>query len=209
MNPERALAGAKPRPKVSSLAKELTAGRFKPVRLHPEQGRYAAMRRVSTCRRGPLVKPRTYDVHPECRAVHSVGDVLLVFSTREQPKTGQPPIVQKILITNDRTLTAAEVVELNDLRWQIELFFKELKSTLGFDQYRLRRFDRVESWLEVVLVTFLDLEWCRVQQLQRPDLADDERQALALAADPWIACRPPSRNRARGPQALRHRRANA
>jgi hypothetical protein len=83
--------------------------------------------------------------------------------------------VQKILMTNDRRLKAAEVVELYDLRWQIELFFKELKSTLGFDQYRFRRFERVESWLELVLVTFLYLEWHRARQLQRSDLSKEEK----------------------------------
>jgi len=175
MNPERVLAGAKPRPKVSSLAKELTAERMKPVRLRPGHGRYAALRRVSACRGGPHVKPRTYYVHSESRAVHSVGDVSLVFSTREQPKAGQKPNVQKLLITNDRTLTAADVVTLYDLRWQIELFFKELKSTLGFDQYRFRQFEKVESWLELVLVTFLYLEWYRARQLSRTNLADDEK----------------------------------
>ena len=176
MNPERVLAGAKPRPKVWSLAKDLTAKWFEPVRLHPGQGRYAALRRVSACRRGPQVKPRTFYVHSESQAVHSIGDVLLVFSTREQPKAGQKPNVQKILISNDRTLTAREVVALYDLRWQIELFFKELKSTLGFDQYRFRQFEKVESWLELVLVTILYLEWYRVRQLNRTDFSDEEKE---------------------------------
>ena len=175
MNPERVAAGAKPRPKVRSMVEGLTAERFKPVRLHPGHGPYVALRRVSVSRQGPHVKPRTYYVHSEDRAVHSVGDVRLVFSTREQPKPGRKPTVQKILITNDRTLTAAVVVALYDLRWQIELFFKELKSTLGFDQYRFRRFEQVEGWLELVLVAFLYLEWHRARQLSRADLAAEEK----------------------------------
>lgn len=176
LNPERVLAGAKPRPKVWSLAEEFTAHQFKPVRLYPTQGRYAALRRVSAHRMGPKVKPRTYYVHPERRAVHSVGDVLLVFSTRECAKTGQQPQVQKILVTNNRDLPAAEVVELYDLRWQIELFFKELKSTLGFDQYRFRSFEKVEAWVELVLTTFVYLEWHRARQLSRRDLPADEKE---------------------------------
>ncbi len=176
INPERVLAGAKPRPKVSSLVKGLTAKQFQPVRLYPSRGRYAAMRRVSPYRVGPKVKPRTYYVHPESRAVHSVGEMLLVFSTRECPKVGQQPNVQKILMTNNRDLKAAEVVELYDLRWQIELFFKELKSTLGFDQYRFRSFEKVEAWVELVLATFLYLEWHRARQLSRSDLSDDEKE---------------------------------
>lgn len=175
MNPERVLAGLKPRPRVKSLVKGLKAKQFQPVRLYPGQGRYVAMRRVSAYRLGPKVKPRTFYVHQESRAVHSVGDVLLVFSTRTSPTAGPELDVQKILMTNNVDLTAAEVVELYDLRWQIELFFKELKSTLGFDQYRFRRFEAVEGWVDMTLATFLYLEWHRARQLQRRDLPDAQK----------------------------------
>jgi len=176
MNPERVLAGPKPRPRVWSLAKELTAKQLKAIRLYPSKGAYVAMRRLSAYRIGPKVKPRTFYAHQESRDVHSVGKVLLVFSTREKPTAGQQPNVQKILMTNDRSLKGAEVVELYDLRWQIELFFKELKSTLGFDQYRFRRFEQVEGWLDMTLVTFLYLEWHRARQLQRSDLSQEEKE---------------------------------
>jgi hypothetical protein len=176
INPERVLAGVKPRPKVSSLVKGFTAQQFKPVRLYPGQGHYAAMRRVSVYRMGPKVKPRTFYVHSEKRAVHSVGDALLVFSTRTCPKPEQELDVQKILITNNRDLKAAEVVELYDLRWQIELFFKELKSTLGFDQYRFRSFEKVAVWVDLVLASFLYLEWYRARQLRRPDLSEETKK---------------------------------
>jgi hypothetical protein len=175
MNPERVLAGPKPRPKVSSLAKELTAGQFQAIRLYPSKGKYVAMRRLSAYRVGPKVKSRIYYAYSENREVHSVGEVQLVFSTREQPKAQKKPVVQKILLTNDKSLSAAEVVELYDLRWQIELFFKELKSTLGFDQYRFRQFEKVEGWLEMTLVTFLYLEWHRACQLKRSKLSKKEK----------------------------------
>ena len=176
MNPERVVAGPKPRPKVSSLAKELTAGQFKAIRLYPSKGAYVAMRRRSAYRVGPKVKPRVYYAHTEIRDVHSVGNVRLVFSTREQPKAKNTVTVQKILMSNDASLSAAAVVELYDLRWQIELFFKELKSTLGFDQYRFRQFEPVEGWLDLTLVTFLYLEWHRVKQLRRTNLSEKERE---------------------------------
>jgi hypothetical protein len=176
MNPERVVAGPKPRPKVSSLAKELTAGQFEAIRLYPNKGEYVAMRRLSAYRIGPKVKPRIYYAYSESREVHSVGKVLLVFSTRENPQPGQKPKVQKILLTNDRSLSAAAVVELYDLRWQIELFFKELKSTLGFDQYRFRKFEQVEGWLEMTMVTFLYLEWHRARQLSRSSLSKEQKE---------------------------------
>ena len=81
----------------------------------------------------------------------------------------------KILLTNDLTLSLRDVVELYSLRWQVELFFKELKSTLGFDQYRFQRFECVEAWVELALTAFLYLEWFRAKQLNRRGLTDKEK----------------------------------
>jgi len=176
INPERVLAGVAPRPKVRSLSPGFSAEDFDAVRLVPGTGAYAAQRRASRCRVGPKAKARTFWVHPERRAVHNVGDVVLVFSTKEQPKAGQKVAVQKILMSNGVGLSATEVVELYDLRWQIELFFKELKSTLGFAQYRFRRFASVEGWVQACLVTFCYLEWQRARQLGRRDLSEPEKR---------------------------------
>src|SRR5712692_867320 len=91
------------------------------------------------------VKPRTYYVHTRRQTVHSVGEVQLVFSTSKKPNQHQRIEIQKILMTNDLSLTGRQIVELYALRWQIELYFKELKSTLGFHQYRFRSFVKVRS----------------------------------------------------------------
>jgi hypothetical protein len=176
LNPERVLAGAKPRPKVWSLAKDLKAEQFTPVRLHPGQGPFVAQRRVARCRLGPKVKTRTFYVHRERRQVHSLGDVQLVFSTKVKPELGGAVEVQKILVTNDLKRTAAAVVERYALRWQIELFFKELKSTLGLHQYRFRRFRKVEAWVQACLIAFVYLEWHRARQLRRRDLSEGQRR---------------------------------
>ena len=69
--------------------------------------------------------------------------------------------MQKILLTDRVQWSAAAVVAAYTLRWQIELFFKECKSTLGFDQYRFRQFVKVENWVQACLVTFVYLEWYR------------------------------------------------
>lgn len=176
LNPERVLAGPKPRPKVQSLVAGLSAEQFEAVRLVPGQGAHAAQRRVARCRVGPKVKARTFWVHPERRAVHNIGEVLLVFSTKEQPQSGQPVRVQKVLMTNGVGLSAAEVVPWYDVRWQIELLFKELKSTLGLHRYRFREFTKVENWVQACLVTFCYLEWFRARQLARRDLSDKEKR---------------------------------
>jgi len=191
VNPERVLAGPRGRrPRVRSLAEGLSADRFEAVRLVPGQGACAAQRRAARCRTGPKAKARTFHVHAERRAVHHVGDVLLVFSTKEQPQPGRPVTVQKVLMTDDLSLSAAQVVERYDLRWQVELFFKECKGTLGLHRYRFRRFVKVENWVQACLVAFCYLEWYRAQRLGRAGLSEQARRwwqaqrcyGLALAA---------------------------
>jgi len=178
INPERVLAGAtaQDRPKVTSLTSGLTAANFEAVRLVPGEGADALQRRAARCRCGPKAKSRTFWVHAEKREVHNVGEVQLVFSTKEQPQSGQQVSVQKVLMTNQMDWSAIEVVRAYTVRWQIELFFKELKSTLGLDRYRFRQFVKVENWVQACLVTFVYLEWYRALQLGRVDLNEAERK---------------------------------
>ena len=166
-NPERVLAGAKPRPKLSSRLLTLNAAELAVIRLMPGKGAHVAQRRVARCRIGPKAKPRTFYAHKERLQVHSVGEVQVVFSMKEKPQNDQPlqRDQTKILMSNDPRLSLAEIVELYDLRWQIELFFKELKSVLGFGQYRFLRFEAVESWVECCVITYLYLEWHRATRL--------------------------------------------
>ena len=176
INPERVLAGEKPRPKVSSLSQNLTADQMVRLEVHPGKGKYVDYRRISRYRIGPKSKPRTYYVHEESRDVHSVGKVRLFFSTTKAPAPGHRVDVQKILMTNDEKSTLRDVIELYQLRWQIELFFKELKSTLGLHHYRFKSFEKAETWVTLCLVTFVYLEWIRARKLKQKSLKKKERQ---------------------------------
>jgi hypothetical protein len=181
-NPERVLDGRKPRPKLWSLTKQFRSHQFATLRLKPNQGPLVAMRRLSPSRRGSKIKTRTFYVHEERRAVHSIGETRIVFSTKQKPKPGKRlrRDETKILLTNAQHLNVAQIVELYLLRWQIELFFKELKSNLGMHQYRFRNFDCVEAWMEACLITFLYLEWVRVQRMGNAKLSRQQRQ--------WWSC---------------------
>jgi Transposase DDE domain len=176
INPERVLAGAKPRTKVSSLSEDLTADQMVRLEVHPGKGKYVEYRRTSRYRIGPKIKPRTYYVHEESRDVYSVGKTRLFFSTTKAPAQGCRVEVQKILMTNDEKLTLRDVIELYQLRWQIELFFKELKSNLGLHHYRFKEFDKVETWVTLCLVTFVYLEWIRARKLKQKSLTKKERE---------------------------------
>lgn len=176
-NPERVLAGPRgQRPQVRSLLKDWPQVSRQTIRLSPGQGPYVPYRRLSPHRVGPKAKSRTFYVHQERRTVKSVGDVRLVFSTTQAKLAKATPDDVKILMTNNLKWSAREVVELYALRWQIELFFKELKSTFGFHQYRFRNFAAVESWCELALAAFMYLEWYRARQLVRRDLSDEEKR---------------------------------
>lgn len=176
-NPERVLAGPRgKRPKVRSLLKDWSKWSRQTVRLAPGQGPYAVYRRLSPHRIGPKAKPRAYYAHQERQRVNSVGEVRLVFSTTQKDLKAATPDDVKILMTNDLRLSVRDVIELYSLRWQIELFFKELKSTLGFHQYQFQAFEPVEGWAELALTAFIYLEWYRVQQMSRRDLSDDEKR---------------------------------
>lgn len=171
-NPERVLAGPKKqRPKLSTVVATLSPESLVRIELRPGLGAYAAQQRASLSRLGRKAKGRASWVHAERLDVHNVGSVQVVFSTMQQPQTGQAVTVQKVLLTNRIEWTAREVVALYACRWQVELFFKELKSTLGLDEYRCRRFVQAENWVQACLVMFCYLEWYRAEELARADLS--------------------------------------
>ena len=87
----------------------------------------------------------------------------------------------KLLMTNAKHLSARQVCELYRLRWQIELFFKELKSTLGMSQYSFKDFEAVESWMGIVLITFCYLEWTRRSKLADRRIGDRQRKCWTHA----------------------------
>lgn len=175
INPERVLEGPRgQRPKVSSLACRLQASMLVAIRLAPHHATFAAQRRVAACRRESRTQVRTFYVHGECHKVRRVGPALLVFSTTEKPAANQPVKPQKLLMTSHLDWPVERVVRAYDLRWQIELMFKELKSTLGLADYQLRSYRKVEGYVTTCLIAFLYLEWYRRRRLERPTSVQDQ-----------------------------------
>ena len=175
-NPERVYPGQQgQRLKLRSRLKDWTSLSLQTIRLRASTGQYAEYRRLSKWRIGPKAKARVYYAYQEKSAVRSVGRVQLVFSTMKPNLSAATPDDVKILMTNALHLSLREVIELYSLRWQIELFFKELKSTLGFDQYRFQSFAAVRAWVEIAVATVLFLEYQRAQRLQDRRLSTERR----------------------------------
>jgi hypothetical protein len=176
-NPERVYEGTKGhRPKLRSRLKDWSRLSLQTVKLQASTGEYARYRRLSKWRLGLKQKPRVYYAHQEKRDVRRVGRVLLVFSTMKPNLARATPDDVKILMTNAVHLSVREVIELYSLRWQIELFFKELKSTLGFSQYRFQCFRAVKAWVEAAILTVLFLEDLRAQRLSDRRLSKEARR---------------------------------
>lgn len=176
-NPERVYEGPRGnRPKLRSRLKDWTSLSLKTIRLRASTGKYASYRRLSKWRVGPKQKSRVYYAYQEKLEVRSVGRVQLVFSTMKSDLKEVTPDDVKILMTNAVDLSMSEVIELYSLRWQIELFFKELKSTLGFAQYSFQDFLAVKAWAEMAITTVLFLEYERIKHIQDRRLSDDARR---------------------------------
>ena len=71
-----------------------------------------------------------------------------------------------MLACTDTTATARQVVEWYEVRWQIEIFFRELKSRMQFGCYVLKKFEAVERYLDLLLMGFLLLEHQRLLDMK-------------------------------------------
>ena len=176
-NPERVYEGPRgQRPKLRSRLKDWKRLSPRTIRLQASTGKYAKYRRLSKWRLGPKQKPRVYHAYQEKSEVRSVGRVQLVFSTLKSNLQRATPDDVKILMTNATDLSVSEVIELYSLRWQIELFFKELKSTLGFSQCSFQSFEAVKAWVEIAITTVLFLEHLRAERQRDRRLSKQARQ---------------------------------
>lgn len=135
---------------------------------------------------------RRYAVAARQATVSKLGDCLIVASYKENPKVqllpGQSaewwayhrtPISyrrensrtpsrwhRKVLACTDRAATARQVIEWYEVRWQVELFFRELKSRMQFECYVLMKFEAVERYLDMLLMGLLLLEQQRLRDMQ-------------------------------------------
>ncbi len=176
VNSSRVFAGPHGRrPQVRTRLKDWNSLKLKSIKIHPSTSEYASYRRLSRWRIGSKLKPRIYYANLETREVHSVGKVQLVYSTTKPNLTKATPDDVKILMTNAMHLSLSQIIDLYSIRWQIEVFFKELKSRLGFDQYRFKKFSEVEGWVTLAITTVLFLEELRAKQLASRELTKAQR----------------------------------
>jgi hypothetical protein len=163
-NPERVLAGKKDRQRLRAYRTHLSIESATPMSLSPGLTDWWRHQRGSRSKAWRGKYARHYWAQAETLNVHNIGTIGVVFSTTQQPSVGQPSPVQKILLTNRDDWSAQRVVSAYAVRWQIEQFFKEMKSNLGLSRYRVRSFVEVENWVQVCCIAFVYLEWYRLRR---------------------------------------------
>jgi Transposase DDE domain len=171
-NPERVLAGPKPRRRLTERGRDLDPTSLTRIELCPGLTAWWRHQRGSAAKAWRGKYARRYWARAEALDVHHLGRVLAVFSTNEQPQAGQKVGAKKVLVTNLLHWDARRVVGAYATRWQIELFFRELKSDLGLSHYRVRDFREVEGWVQACGIAFCYLEWYRLRRrapAERPE----------------------------------------
>jgi hypothetical protein len=166
-NPERVLAGQHDRQRLRAHRTHLSIASATAIVLSPGLTGWWRHQRGSRSKAWRGTYARRYWAHAETLTVHHIGTVGVVFSSTQQPQAGRPAEVQKVLLTNRDDWDAAQVVAAYAVRWQIELFFKEMKSQLGLSDYRVRDFREVEGWVQVCCVAFVYLEWYRLRRREQ------------------------------------------
>lgn len=148
--------------KVVSLVDELSLRAFTKITLGQDNEQFASFRRGSGHRRKKI-----YYGCKKTLSIAKLGQRTVMFSKKLKTNGHKRSYSNKVLLTNNAQLIAAQIIELYQLRCEIELFFKELKSYLHFAEYNFEDFKAAERWVDLVLIAFLFLECVRLQKLTR------------------------------------------
>jgi hypothetical protein len=158
---------------------------------------------------------RRYALSARQATVSRLGACLVVASYKENPRVAlgagqsadwwdyhRAPVVYrkhgrpvpqrwhgKVLACTDAAATARQVVEWYEVRWQIEIFFREIKSRMQFGCYVLKKFEAVERYLDLLLTGFLLLEQERLTAMRAAGPPNER------GGEPWVQARTTDRLR--------------
>jgi hypothetical protein len=172
-----------PGTRVVARGKSLAAEKFRRCRLCRGQEATAAYRRQPP-RQPRAHEKRVYETYSEVRQVSTIGEVQVVYSWKTPTYTPQPNFDRRqfaTLVTNNLRLSARKIVEYYELRWQIEVFFRELKGQLGLQDYQGTHFPSYERYVTLVLLGYMVLEYQRLRGLKGQAQREEPQDGWATA----------------------------
>jgi len=89
----------------------------------------------------------------------------------------------KVLACTDPDATALQVIQWYEVRWQVELLFRELKSRMQLGCYVLMKFEAVERYFDFLMMGLLLLEHQRLGDMKRAGEPSER------AGESWVQAR--------------------
>ena len=145
---------------VTQYSLSLHLRQLKTVAFTPGREQTVLLRR----RTGQDHKIRRYCATSVSQNVSSLGNVMVTYSWKNITRRRKLAKC-KILVTNALDWDTADIIEYYELRWQIEIFFRELKTYLGLEDFQGTRFEDYERFYDMVLLAYLFLEWYRLTEI--------------------------------------------
>jgi hypothetical protein len=199
-------AEALPDRKVVAWTRSWGCEEFELIELQVENEDFVYFRRRHVDNLRVKKTQRRYAVAARQATVSKLGFCLIVTSYKENPKVqllpGQSADWQayhhsqvvsgkkhkktpsrwhgKVLACTDPQATALQVIQWYEVRWQVELLFRELKSRMQLGCYVLMQFTAVERYLDFLLMGLLFLEHQRLKDMERAG------QPSHRAGEPWV-----------------------
>lgn len=160
--------------KVRAIEKTLPDAEFRRVALEHGKEPLAVLRRREARKRRGRARQDVYQVAQRVLPLSGLGERTVFFSwkgRRRKYNTARAVARFKMLVTNNPDITAEEAVDAYSLRWQIELFFRELKTDLGLGHYQVLTLDAIHAYVHLVLLAYLLLEDYRDRALRTQEPA--------------------------------------
>lgn len=113
---------------------------------------------------------RVYRFHDERQTVAGIGEAAVVYSwKRRRDRSGRLTSREtfKVLVCSDPSIPGETIIEWFEMRWPVEVFFRELKSELGLEDYQGTDFSAFERHFDLVLLSFMFLEQMRRDEMAR------------------------------------------
>ena len=107
-----------------------------------------------------------FKVASEILNFSKLGEIRVVYSWKQNKQVKTNSESYKILLCSDTYFSDRKIVELYALRWQIEIYFRELKSEIGLCDYSGKDFVACERFIDICLLAYLFLEWDRSEKLK-------------------------------------------
>jgi len=106
---------------------------------------------------------KTFITYTEKLSISKMGDVQVVFSRKENDQSDLKHM--RYILTDMLDINTCDILTIYSYRWQIELYFKELKSYLGLGHYQMLSFRAIVRHVDCVIMAFMYLEHLRIRKL--------------------------------------------